>query len=163
MARKRTDKERDRIVVCLEEGQSQNWIAEERRLSSATRHGFERSEPRVLVLRWRSRVVRSGVAHDRWSGLQAYQARTAALATADGVENLLAIVVKGAQEHPPREAEEALALSVVGIVPASGCGVVEWVASPYTGVVHNVPPSCLWAVPPGCALTRGGVSITPVF
>jgi len=40
LARKRTDKERDQIVVCLEEGRSQNWIAEERRLSSATRPRF---------------------------------------------------------------------------------------------------------------------------
>ena len=50
------------------------------------------------------------------------------------------VVVEGAHEHPPRKAVEALALLILGIVLASGCGVVEWVASPYTGVVHKVPP-----------------------
>ncbi len=79
------------------------------------------------------------------SGLQTHTAFTAALATANGVEYLFAIVVDGAQEDPPRKAVKAVALPVLGLVLASGCGVVKWVASPYTGVVHKVPPSFLWA------------------
>jgi hypothetical protein len=50
-------------------------------------------------------------------------------------DDLPAVVVEGAQEHPPPKAVEALALLIVGIVPASGCGVVERVASPYTGLM----------------------------
>ena len=101
---------------------------------------------------------RCGLARDR---LKAYPPRTAALATANGVENLLAVMVEGTQEHPPRKAEEALALLVLSIVLASGCSVVEWVASPYTGVVHKVPPSGLWAKAPGCPTTRGAIPFSP--
>src|SRR5919107_1345610 len=68
--------------------------------------------------------------------LKSYPALTAALAAAKGVENLLAVVTERAQEHPPRKAVEALAPLILGIVLASGRGVVERVASPYTGVVH---------------------------
>src|SRR5215208_6479423 len=60
--------------------------------------------------------------------LEAYPARAAAPAAADGVEDLLAVVVEGAQEHPPRKAVEALALRGLAIVPASGRGMVEGVA-----------------------------------
>ena len=59
------------------------------------------------------------------TGLRAYPPRTAALAAANGVENLLTVVVKGTQEHPPRKAVEALALPLPGIVLASRCGAVE--------------------------------------
>ena len=89
------------------------------------------------------------------SGLRAYPARTAAPTTTNGVENLLAVVAEGTQEHPPRKAEEALALLILSIVPASRCGVVEWVASPYTGVVHKGPPGCLWAGPRGALPLAG--------
>jgi hypothetical protein len=92
------------------------------------------------------RIVRFGVgARPVVRALEAHPARAAAPAAADGVEDLLAVVVERAQEHPPRKAVEALALLILGIVVASGCSVVEWVASPYTGVVHKVPPSFLWA------------------
>ena len=83
------------------------------------------------------------------TGLRVYPARSTALAAANGVENLFTIVVEGAQEHPPRKAVKARALLILGIVPASGSGVVERVAGPYTGVVHKVPPSFLWAGPRG--------------
>jgi hypothetical protein len=69
------------------------------------------------------------------TALKAHPARAGAPAAAKGVENLPAVVVKGTHEHPPRKAVEALALLIVGIVPASGCGVVERVASPYTGLM----------------------------
>jgi hypothetical protein len=48
-------------------------------------------------------------------------------------------------------------------VPTSERCVVERVASPYTGVVHKVPPSGLWAKAPGCLTTRGATSMTPIF
>ncbi len=70
------------------------------------------------------------------TALAAHPARAAALATAKGVEDLLAIMVRGTHERPPRKAVEALAFLILGIVLASGCGVVEWVASPYTDVVY---------------------------
>ena len=56
---------------------------------------------------------------DRWGGLKAYPARATTPAAADGVEDLLAIVVEGAQEHPPRKAVEAVALPILVIVLAS--------------------------------------------
>src|SRR5215212_2723435 len=40
--------------------------------------------------------------------LEAYPARAGAPAAADGVEDLLAVVVERSQEHPPRKAVEAL-------------------------------------------------------
>jgi hypothetical protein len=63
----------------------------------------------------------------------AHPARAAAPAAADGVEDLLAVVADRAQEHPPREAVEALALLIVGFVRVSGRGVVGRVANPNTG------------------------------
>ena len=47
------------------------------------------------------------------TGLVAHPARAGAPAAADGVEDLLAVVVDGAQEHPPREAVETVTLSVL--------------------------------------------------
>jgi hypothetical protein len=49
------------------------------------------------------------------SGLAAHPARAAAPAAANGVEDLLAVVVEGAQEHPPREAVETVTLPVLGV------------------------------------------------
>jgi hypothetical protein len=45
----------------------------------------------------------------------AHPARAAAPAAAKGLENLLAVVVERTQEHPPRKAVEALALSASGV------------------------------------------------
>jgi len=40
-----------------------------------------------------------------WAELEAYRPRAAAPTAANGVENLLAVVIKAAQEHPPRKAD----------------------------------------------------------
>jgi len=77
------------------------------------------------------------------------------LAAADGIEELLAIMVQGADEHPPQKAEEAaVALLVVGVVLASGYGVGEGVASPYTRVVHSGSLSPMGQVAESYRLSR---------
>ncbi len=49
-----------------------------------------------------------------------YPARTAAASTADGLDYLLAVVVQGAEEHPPRKAVEAAALLTAFILLVGG-------------------------------------------
>ena len=65
------------------------------------------------------RVERPDGSHRRETrlgrALKAHPARAGAPAAADGVEDLLAVVVERAQEHPPRKAVEALALSASGV------------------------------------------------
>jgi hypothetical protein len=80
--------------------------------------------------------------------LKAHPARAGAPAAADGVEDLLAVVVERAQEHPPRKAVEALALLVLDIfvVVLGSTRMSEIVASErvavYTEVVHSLYPFC---------------------
>jgi hypothetical protein len=156
----RTAEERDRParpVTYPEEGRrGRNRIAQgERRLP---RHPAADSSSETRARRSRGpvrgRPLRRGRTNGR-SGLGAHPSRAAAPAAAEGVEDLFTVVVEGAQEHPSLEAVKAVALPILGIVEASRCGIVERVASPYTGVVHKVPPSFLWAGPRGALPPAG--------
>ena len=68
-----------------------------------------------------------------------FKALTGAPTTAHGIEDLFAIMVQGAEEHPPREAVEASTPFASGF--ATVCGVRERVTrqhiAVYTYVVHT--------------------------
>jgi hypothetical protein len=71
-----------------------------------------------------------------------HAARTAAPAAPDSLNNLPTIVVYGAQEYPPLEAEVAVALCLFCVSAASfaGCGVETLASGRYPYLVHSGHP-----------------------
>src|SRR5215212_1244652 len=79
--------------------------------------------------------------------------RTATPKTADSLKNLPTIVVYGAQEYPPLEAEGAVALCLFGVsvVSFAGCGVETVAGGRYPYLVHSGHPFFCGPRPRGVA------------